>query len=67
MPVIILMAGRALSVLSDVVLHKPLGFVRFCYVMHRPVADDAGDCGICIVVIRGRGIVRDYAVQSGLF
>lgn len=64
--IIILMAGRTLSVLSDVVLHEPLGFIRFCNVMHRPVADDAGNCGISIMVIRSRGIVGKYAVQSGL-
>ncbi len=41
--IIILMAGRTVTVLSNVVLHESQGFVRFCYVMHRSVADDAGD------------------------
>ena len=64
--IIILMAGRTLSVLGYVVFHKPLGFIRFCYVVHGPVADDAGNCGISIMVIRGGGIVGNDAVQSGL-
>ncbi len=66
MLIVILMAGRALGVLSDIILQKLLGFVGFCYVMHRPVANDAGDCGISVMVIRGRGIIGNNPVQSGL-